>query len=182
MATAALFILLIGSVAISRRAINKMARMNRVILFKLQKFISKWGRQNCKCALRKECERQTGLEPATLGLGSQCSTNWATAAFGIGCFKGLRESKTQRHLFSKRKSKKKVCFDHVPAHFLHLACMICAFFNWIMGCPMVYGIRSTPKNVLTCGLFPFLGVPFCRSGQSHRPPCSFLHRQKFIFK
>ena len=25
-------------------------------------------------------ERRTGLEPATLGLGSQCSTNWATAA------------------------------------------------------------------------------------------------------
>ena len=28
-------------------------------------------------------ERQAGLEPVTLGLGSRCSTNWAIAALDL---------------------------------------------------------------------------------------------------
>ena len=53
-------------------------------------------------------ERNTGLEPATLGLGSQCSTNWANSAW-------VNASKSEckgKHLFPNSKLYNvKLCYS-----------------------------------------------------------------------
>ena len=73
-------------------------------------------------------ERNTGLEPATLGLGSQCSTNWATtASFFIFDAKVVNSSDVTR-VFSEKITK----LSHLCALFPSISLLSWGFGNHLL--------------------------------------------------